>query len=360
MSISLFPTIARPVTPRWTDPGEQKKKRHQVKRRPDEPRRVPNVKDKPYKPNPYRQPIADAWEAEFRHMNWQAVRDKVAHAMHDAGTSEHTLTRFANCGAECMVEWSDDLQKYRLRASFCKCRHCQPCMKARQRLIAGNLTKKLEKGTAQEGHRFRFITLTLRHTRRPLAEQKAELYKAVKQLRKFRCWKETQVGGAIMFENKLNDRGEWHPHIHIISEGTYLSQKQLADQWFKITNGSFKVDIRSIKGVKDAANYVSKYACKGVDDSVWKDHEKAIEWVTASHRLRSCATFGTWRGFALLGHDPAESVTDWKPVALLTRIVAQAAAGSIADSNLLHILVDTLQYNPLRPWKRDRQSLVDT
>lgn len=343
------------VVSRWRDPGDVAKKRHQVKRDPTQPRRVPNVAKTSFRPNPFRQPIASADELEFRHMNWSAQRAVVRSTMASCATSTAAMDRFDNCGGECVVEWSETLQKYRLRASYCRCRHCRPCMRSKAALIAANLKTRLETGAKNERDRFRFITLTLRHTDRPLVEQIKNLYAHFRALRKTALWKKSQRGGSFQIEVGLNKVGEWHPHLHIISEGDFIRQHDLANHWMKITGGSFKVDVRAIKTGKDAAAYVAKYVCKGTSDDVWNNPDKAQEWVTSTRGLRTCATFGTWRGFKLLEHDPAMSADDWQPVSTLQRIADQARAGSLADEHLLVILADALQYDPSRGYQKQPQ-----
>lgn len=344
----LFSPPARPLSGRYVDPGDMKRRRVKSHRPPGTPPRPRPTKELPYKPNPFRQPIADPDETDFRHERWSGQRRVVRSTLTGAGTSGHALDRFDNCGAECVVEWSDTLQRYRLRASYCRCRHCRPCAKAKGSVIAANLTARLKEGATKDGDRFRFVTLTLRHSRRPLADQVKALYAHWNALRRTTFWKRSQRGGAAMVEVGLNAVGEWHPHLHIISEGDFLRQSTLANEWMRVTGGSFKVDVRAINSGKDAARYVAKYVAKGTSDAVWNDPQKANEWVCATKGLRTCATFGTWRGFKLLKVDPAQQAEDWKPVGLLARIAAQARGGSVADMNLLHILADALQYDPGR------------
>lgn len=345
---TLFGEATLALTGRYRDPGEQRKlKSHERPRTGPPLKRNASAKER-YKPNPFRQPIATADELEFRHMHWQAQRAIVRATLVRCATTTHALDRFDNCGAECLVEYSKSLDRYRLRASYCRCRHCAPCMRAKASLIAGNLRRKLEAAAVDTQDRFRFITLTLRHTDEPLVDQIKSLYRHFTCLRRSKLWKSTQKGGAVTFECRLNDAGEWHPHLHIISEGKFLRQDKLANYWMDITGGSFKVDVRIVKNSKDAANYVSKYVGKGADASVWRDNDKAAEWVTATRGLRSCATFGTWRGFRLLQPDPQHDATDWKPVGLLERICAAARLGDEYNERLLYVLGNALQYDPSR------------
>lgn len=348
MNALLFPEAAKPIVKRWISPGDLPKKHNH---RPRAANYAPREKKAPKdnrRPNPFRQPIGDPDELDFRHMKWSRIRGQVRQALKDTCCSTTALDRFDNCGAETLVEWSDTAQRYRLRGSYCHSRHCQPCAKARASLIAMNLKAKLEAGAQKDGDRFRFITLTLRHSAKPLAEQLEALRSHFRKLRSSPLWKGSQRGGAVMIECHLNDRDEWHPHLHIVAEGDWISQAQLANYWMELTNGSFKVDVRKIAGPKDVAFYVAKYVTKGTKDDVWDNPQRAREWVSATHGMRSCATFGTWRGFGLTHHDPATEHKDWKPIALLSRMCSNARAGSIADLNMLHILADAVQYDPSR------------
>jgi hypothetical protein len=301
-----------------------------------------------YRPNPFRQPIADPDESDFRHMHWSQIRAKVLETMANCLHSPTQIERFVNCGAECMVEWSDTANRFRVKASFCHCRHCRPCANSRGNLIRVNLQKKLEAGTSRECDRFRFITLTLRHTRTPLRDQIDNLYRHFRILRRSKLWTASQRGGAVLFEITIGEDGNWHPHLHIVSEGDFIRQDKLANEWMRLTGGSFKVDVRAINSAKDVAAYVCKYVSKGVPDAIWLDRDKAQEWMHASKGLRACATFGTWRGWKLLARDPANDHEDWRPVALLSRVCADARAGQIWALELLVTLEGCLQYNPSR------------
>lgn len=347
MDALLFqPEVRGPA--KYMDPGDIVRSKHHRMRTPvNSPKREREVK-KPYRPNPFRQPIADPLETEFRHSLWQQQRDIVRKSLAAAGKSGHALERFDNCGAECVVEWSDSLDRYRLRASYCRCRHCQPCAKQRGSLIAANLRAKLEAGVTNEGDRFRFITLTLRHSDAALAHQVKDLYTHFAALRRSKFWKRSQRGGAAVLEVGVSKTGQWHPHLHIFSEGDFVRQDKLANEWMRLTKGSFKVDVRKLENGKHAAAYVSKYVAKGCPDAVWADPQKASEWICATNGLRTCMTYGTWRGYRLMKPDALNDAKDWRPVGLLSRIMSQALAGSLADLNLWYILENAMQYDPSR------------
>jgi hypothetical protein len=285
------------------------------------------VKDAPALQNPprphYEFPVAAPEEVAFRHGTWQAKRDKVRQALISVNVSNHALTAFDNCGAAVTIEWSKSEQRYRMRGTYCHCRHCEPCAKQKANIISRNLKNKLKD---DKENQYRFITLTLRHSHEPLADQIERLYKSFKKLRSKPCWKATQTGGSASLEVKWNPKDRmWHPHLHIISQGEFYDKRDLSNEWQQCTGDSFIADIRVISDAKSAAYYVGKYITKGTNDQVWDDPDAAQEWITATKGVRTCATFGTWRGFALTKFVP--TCTDWRPIASLVAVQRAAKNG---------------------------------
>ena len=176
-------------------------------------------------------------------------------------------------------------------------------MRAKANKMAANLRNRLAE---QPDGRYRFITLTLKHNTKPLAEQIQRLYACFKKLRKTRCWQETQRGG------------HWHPHLHIIAEGDFLHKRDLTEAWLKVTGDSCIIDIRALNNAKDAAHYVAKYVTKGTNSEVWLDTDAAQEWILAMKGVRACATYGTWRGYRLLA--VTDQAKDWTPVVSLIQL----------------------------------------
>jgi hypothetical protein len=262
-------------------------------------------------------------ETVFRHRDWWEKRKLVDAALVSVGTSERSMERFRECGADSFVYWSPSEQKHTLRGSYCKNRHCVPCQRARGNRLAAALKKKLEGGRQ---HQYRFITLTLKHSELPLKDQVKRLFSSFKTLRKTALWSDSQKGGAFTLEVKWQEKTRmWHPHLHIIAEGGFMRQSTIAKEWRRITTDSHIVDIKVLSSGKDAAHYVSKYVAKGTTDNVWADRNAAQEWVTAMKGVRVCSTYGTWRGFKLM--EKPVLAQDWAPVASLTSVMHAAKAG---------------------------------
>jgi hypothetical protein len=283
-------------------------------------------------------------ETEFRHSAWAHKRAQVLATLLAVNTSPQIVERFQACGAQAVVEWSDAEQRYRVRCDHCHNRHCEPCARAKAQLLALNLRERLDR--PPEG-RYRFITLTIAHTDKPLTDQLKHLQQSFTRLRKTKLWKSSQKGGAAIIEVKYDrETGEWHPHLHVVAEGQYLRQADLSDAWFSVTGDSRIVDIRRLDSGKDAAHYVAKYVSKGTTDSVWADPNAAQEWVIASKGLRSAATFGTWRGYRLLKKPP--TTEGWKRIASLNRIYQDAMLGESWAIRVLNHLRENVAYNPNR------------
>lgn len=273
------------------------------------------------KPKPkfdYHVPQAAKCETNFRHSYWKAKREMVHIALASAGESTFALDRFAQCGSGCVIEVSPSTKKLRLKACYCHSRHCEPCMRAKANKIAGNLRTKLEEDTECT---YRFITLTLKHNSTTLQEQIRRLLASFKKLRKYAVWADSQTGGAAALEVKWNPKTrEWHPHLHVISAGNFLHKRDLSEGWKKATGDSTIVDIRLLDSPKDAAHYVSKYVTKGTSGEVWQDASAAQEWIIAMKGVRSCMTYGSWRGYKLL--QVQEETKDWRPLTSMIELYA--------------------------------------
>lgn len=296
------------------------------------------------------QPLMPLTESEsnFRHGHWRERRAIITRHLAACGTSSRTLERWDCCGSDAWLYFNPSLNRYRINASYCKNRHCEPCMRAKANKLASNLRAKL-KERSDAGKKYRFITLSMAHTDKPLTEQIKRMYACFKKLRATKAWKTSQHGGCFTAEIKWEpdspsnktrvqngDRPLWHPHLHIISEGTFLHQVDLSELWRQITGDSFIVHIRMLEDAKEAAFYLSKYVTKSTNAAVWKDNEAASEWICASRGLRSAATFGNWRGFALLKNPPIDP--GWERQCSMDALIARAARGELHAQNVLLIL----------------------
>jgi hypothetical protein len=224
-------------------------------------------------------------------------------------------------------------------------------MRQKANIMARNLQQKIED---TPDAKFRFITFTLKHSPGdPLLPMIEKLITSWRKLRSTDLWlhgehaadkllkknrkkmsraevldlhgSRGQHGGAAILEVKWSKKGGWHPHLHIIAEGHWVADSALSAEWKRITGDSDIIDIRPLSDAKGAAYYLGKYVKKGSNDEIWTNPAAANEWLTAIKGVRTAATFGAWRGFALTTF--ASSTNDWKPVCSYTKLHRAAANG---------------------------------
>jgi len=278
-------------------------------------------------------------ELAFRHSHWKARREKTREILASIGTSSKAMFAFENCGADCIVEFSELEQRYRKRASYCHSRHCQPCMRSKAARIRMNLSKVIRDNRP---NRYRFFTFTLKHDDTPLRDQIQRLYRCFTKLRRDRLWKDTQVGGAFMLE--VHHTGKhWHPHLHVIGEGDFIPRQQLINLWHRVTENSFIVDVRAINNTDGASRYVTKYITKPADENIINDRDKAQEYFNAIRGVRTCSTYGKWRGVKL--SERQTDADDWKAICKLDTLVKRAEDGDKHSQIILSILAGNARDN---------------
>jgi hypothetical protein len=189
-----------------------------------------------------------------------------------------------------------------------------------------------------------FLTLTVRG--RPADSLRAmidRLRDAWKELRRLKGWRNTVRGGVVMLEVKWSatSGGHWHPHYHIICEGSWLDRKWLQDAWKLITRDSDQVDVQRITDGAMALRYVSKYASKPVDSSFVMRSPLLDEAVKTLKGIRLAACFGSWHGTPLskgiqeADQDETEILTHWDYCGTVGDLAAKAARGDRDARDLL-------------------------
>jgi Replication protein len=280
----------------------------------------------------YDSPGIDPLESHFRHNGWCGRRHKVYASLMRTGQSEARKDSFANCGQQLHVHLKADHSEIRLTASHCHDRFCVPCQTARSRLIAAAV-----EGLIRD-HDTRFVTLTLRASNTPLTDQVDRLYRSFSVLRRRTWWRENVVGGAAFCEVKVGkNSGLWHPHLHILVEGSYLNQKQLSREWYAVTGDSFIVDVRECSDPEGRARYVTKYVTKPASTEVFQATERLDEFLVAMKGRRLCFTFGTWRGVKLDPHEPVDG--EWQSLGRLETVVNRALDGDAASQRWCEALL---------------------
>lgn len=268
-------------------------------------------------------------EQPFRHSSWQHQRQKTIEALYRIGARRSRIEAFEQCGCNAWVfkKCNSDAD-YKVATDKCHDRWCVPCSNERSAKIAAKLKAKIQ------GRTHRFITLTIASNDAPLRQQLDRLTQSFRKLRASKIWKETQTGGAAFIEVTYNRaRRQWHPHLHVITEGKYIAQYDLRHLWKTITGDSFIVDIRLIRNDDETCRYVAKYASKSITPSCIEDPDVFATAIEAIAGKRLILTFGDWKNVKLT--DTAND-DKWERINTYGWLYVQAANGSLESIRILY------------------------
>jgi hypothetical protein len=256
----------------------------------------------------------------FRHSGWAHDRSRIRSALVEADAPPRSLARFDLCGSDAWVAVDpSDPNNLKVLTNHCHSRWCVPCARDRAATISANLKHYLG------NRRHRLVTLTLKHSDQPLSDQLDKIYDCFRRLRTVRVWREHVSGGCAVLEVKhAYHRNEWHPHLHVIIEGTYLPHAELKAAWWKITRDSYIVDIRFLPTTDAVTRYITKYVTKPVPSNLVNRTTALVELVRALRHRRLVLTFGTWRGFRLT--KPLDAIT-WQTLCPLDTLYDRCNAG---------------------------------
>ena len=235
------------------------------------------------------------------HSRHQAKREFVFAALAAAADHrfENRCVRISGCCAFPVI-WIDGDGKPSVSLGRCRDRLCPLCSAARGR-ESGKRTAALV-ATMDSA---RFITLTVPHRDRLLRDQLDQVMDMFRELRKTETWKHYVRGGVWALEITFNaETMQWHPHIHVIADGTYFPQPELKAEWSRIIGEEPIVDVRAVHSRRDAAFYIAKYVSKTVDLDTWTEVQ-IREYADAMHRRRTIHTFGNCHGVSTEA-DPAD------------------------------------------------------
>lgn len=267
----------------------------------------------------------------FRHSGWNPARLRVIDALIATGASGGRIDMFRNCGGRAYVmESIAEPGNYRIACAKCHDRFCKPCARERAGMVSRNLLTYVEK------KRLRFVTLTLKTHTEDLREELGRLFSCFAALRKRAFWKRHVVGGAALLEVKHNESSNrWHPHFHILVEGSYIPHAKLKAEWLHVTGDSSIVDVRAVTNNARITHYITKYATDPVDKSIQKDVDLIAQAIDAFRGRKSCTTFGSWKKLKLT--EPSER-TGWVSLRSLNTIIDEARRGIEESRRILNAL----------------------
>ena len=216
-----------------------------------------------------------------------------------------------------------------------RCRHklCPFCAKARSGQVAADLLAIL---TAMKHPRT--LILTVASTDTGLTEQMRFLRRSFAKLRRTPAWRERVKGGAYTVEVTYNpDTKRWHPHLHMIIDGTYFPVRLLQRLWHEITNGSKIVWIQDVHDKPGIARELAKYIGKPQRVSTLPA-DRIREYAGAVTGSRMVQTFGTSFGVTAVDEDPKNPEPTDTFTASLPRILHLAAHGAPDAQRLLPLI----------------------
>jgi len=222
----------------------------------------------------------------FRDMETERERILRCLIANDDGKLEGRIVRVSRCCAYPRViatEFGEPV----LSVGRCKDRMCPRCSRHNAWQMSEKLNTIMSRMTS-----CRMITLTLKHRRGSLKGQIDRLMLGWRKMRKTLTWRDHVEGGIYSLEVTYDEVNRtWHPHLHILTQGTFFDQKMLSGLWKTVTGDSPVVDIRAVKSKKHVAKYVSKYVTKPDEVATWDD-DVLWEYMQAIRGRRLFHTFG--------------------------------------------------------------------
>lgn len=265
---------------------------------------------------------SDDFPVTFRHSGWARHRRLIREALVTIGTSERRLSAFDLCGSDPWVAVDEsDPERLTILTNHCHSRWCVPCSRERANRIVMNMTAQLEQGTV------RFLTLTMKHSATPLAEQITRIYHCFRRLRRATFWQCNVTGGCAVLEIKHSQRDNlWHVHLHCLLQGNWVEHRDIKAEWWRITGDADIVDIREVTDGPSGARHIVKYITKPIANTIINKPDCLNEMITACERRRLVLTWGTWRGAAL--SKPLDN-TVWKSVCKLSDLYERYDVGNL-------------------------------
>lgn len=261
-----------------------------------------------------------------------SARQLFARLLTDAGLTLAAASTYARCGQDVMaLERRDEAGKYLIVRSTCKSRWCERCAYRRALRIRRNMSLNLSSTV------LRMITLTLPHSDAPLHQQLDHLYSSFRRLRSYRGWKSRVEGGAYFLELTLNPKTrQWHPHLHVLVQGSYYDHSILRLEWRK-ASGAEIVHITLCRTSQGVARYVTKYLVAPIDRSTYCSDQETTDAIHALRSRRTIGCLGTWtaRGIFKSKDDSA-----WRFVGWLAELRVKAAEGDRVAAALVAVSAD--------------------
>jgi len=200
------------------------------------------------------------------------------------GLYEHA-DRVERCGTWHVVYECVDCGRKVRRYFRCGDRLCPECARAR----ADRLFREYAAECARPG--LKHLVLTVPSTRHITRQTYAKLREQFTRLRHRKRFAAAWRGGFYSIEATYSPRYGWHIHIHVLLEGDYVPQAEIAAAWREETGGAEVVWIGAARNPRQVFKYILK-----PDDAVLRNPRLFGELVDAVKGSRLAQPFGTWSG----------------------------------------------------------------
>lgn len=221
-------------------------------------------------------------------------RARELYALVDGSPGGKFSSRLQACRSQAWFVRHKETHEVRISSSRCKLRWCPICRDVSRMIVTTAVEEWL-----REAKFPKMLTFTLEHCDDPIQLQIKRLYKSFRKIRGRQFFKAAVTGGVWFFQLKFNHQtGQWHPHIHCLIAGGWISQGEISRHWHQITGDSFVIDIRPIKDVESASTEVARYATSPADLSKLS-LELAADVYYATKSQRICGTWGNAKGMIL-------------------------------------------------------------
>lgn len=211
--------------------------------------------------------------AEFKR---RQLKRKMVKSLDSAGMGREA-SMMDKCQKEFMAFVSPVCGCVKVTPISCGISFCPDCGHRRR----VRLEEKVEKSLALMKEP-RFATLTVVNVEHLDGATIGDLKKVFGKLRRTKRFLSYVRGGEYTIEIPWSPEKGWHPHIHVLMDGSYYPQKELAEDW-KNAGGGAVVDIR--RADRKAASELCKYISKG---HAFVDNPQAVKELylaTAGKRL---------------------------------------------------------------------------
>lgn len=204
--------------------------------------------------------------------------------------------RISDCRSGAFFMRHEETGEVRVRSYHCGLRWCPICASSRQAWIAS----ECERWFIQV-QQPRLVTLTMRHTTAPLADQVNALYSHFQKFRKRKFFKDHTRGGVWFFHIKKSQKDhKWHPHLHCLIDSDFLEHKKISQLWHKVTGDSKIVHIKAVTNPTNSVKHAARYSAEPCDLSTLN----LVDGLELYYALQGRRLAGTWGTARMISFRP--------------------------------------------------------